>query len=221
MSEVFERLADLPRYGEWMHRTGLFRACSLTSEVPIREGSTYVDSTRMGRFDGQVIEFVPPTRIAFKETLRWFGSPMTQARPSTPWRETSPRTRPPRGRRGALWLDEVHEACRRMDGESGAEQHPGLPQAFPGVRLDVRPEGPRAAHRSGPDRDSTELGFCQYGIASAQAGYPRLAVPLHDRDRPRRGRGTAPGAATTGGPAAHRQRRACQINGVTGPETAI
>jgi uncharacterized protein YndB with AHSA1/START domain len=80
-SEVFERLADLAGYGRWMHRAGLFRACRLTSEVPIREGTTYVDSTRMGRFDGEVTEFVPPTRIVFRETLRWFGSPMTQARP--------------------------------------------------------------------------------------------------------------------------------------------
>jgi uncharacterized protein YndB with AHSA1/START domain len=81
ISEVFERLADLPRYGGWMHRTGLFRRCGITSELPIREGTTYVDSTRMGTFDGEVTEFVPPTRIAFQETLRWFGSPMTQARP--------------------------------------------------------------------------------------------------------------------------------------------
>ena len=81
ISEVFERLADLPGYGGWMHRTGLFRACSLTSEMPIQQGTTYVDSTRMGRFDGEVVEFAPPTRIAFQETLRWFGSPMTQARP--------------------------------------------------------------------------------------------------------------------------------------------
>lgn len=81
VSEVFERVADLPGYGGWMHHTGLFRTCSLTSEAPVREGTTYVDSTRMGRFDGEVVEFVPPTRIAFRETLRWFGSPMTQARP--------------------------------------------------------------------------------------------------------------------------------------------
>ena len=81
VTEVFERLADLPGYGRWMHRTGLFRGCSLTSEVPLRRGTTYVDSTRMGTFDGEVTEFVPPTRIAFRETLRWFGSPMTQARP--------------------------------------------------------------------------------------------------------------------------------------------
>ena len=81
IGEVFERLADLPGYGAWMHRSGLFRECSLMSEVPIRQGTTYQDSTRMGRFDGEVIEFVPPTRIAFRETLRWFGTPMTQARP--------------------------------------------------------------------------------------------------------------------------------------------
>jgi uncharacterized protein YndB with AHSA1/START domain len=81
VSEVFERLADLPGYGRWMHRSGLFRRCGLTSEVPIREGTTYVDSTRMGTFVGEVTEFAPPTRIAFRETLHWFGSAMTQARP--------------------------------------------------------------------------------------------------------------------------------------------
>jgi uncharacterized protein YndB with AHSA1/START domain len=81
VGEVFERLADLPGYGGWMHRSGLFRGCALTSEAPIRKGTKYVDSTRMGRFNGEVTEFVPPTRIAFRETLRWFGSPMTQARP--------------------------------------------------------------------------------------------------------------------------------------------
>jgi uncharacterized protein YndB with AHSA1/START domain len=64
-----------------MHRTGLFRRCRLTSEAPIRQGTTYVDSTWMGSFDGEVTQFVPPTRIAFQETLRWFGSPMSQARP--------------------------------------------------------------------------------------------------------------------------------------------
>jgi uncharacterized protein YndB with AHSA1/START domain len=35
----------------------------------------------MGRFDGEVTEFVPPMRIVFRETLCWFGSPITQARP--------------------------------------------------------------------------------------------------------------------------------------------
>ena len=81
-SEVFERLADLPGYRQWMHRDGLFAGTELTSLPPIRAGTTYVDRTRMGRFVGEVTEHVPATRIAFSETLTWFGRPLTQARPS-------------------------------------------------------------------------------------------------------------------------------------------
>ena len=78
---VFERLADLEGYGRWMHRTGLFRRSGPTSDSPVREGTTYFDATRMGTFEGEVTEFVPPSRIAFRETLHWFGSRMTQASP--------------------------------------------------------------------------------------------------------------------------------------------
>ncbi len=81
IGEVFERLANVPAYGRWMHRTGLFRRCELTSEGPVRAGTTYFDATRMGTFEGEVTEFAAPSRIAFRETLRWFGSPMSQARP--------------------------------------------------------------------------------------------------------------------------------------------
>jgi uncharacterized protein YndB with AHSA1/START domain len=35
----------------------------------------------MGTFEGEVTDYEPPTRIAFSETLHWFGHPMTQARP--------------------------------------------------------------------------------------------------------------------------------------------
>lgn len=78
---VFARLADLPGYGRWMHRTGLFRRCGLTSEGSVRQGTTYSDATRLGTFEGEVTEFAAPSRIAFSETLRWFGRPVTQARP--------------------------------------------------------------------------------------------------------------------------------------------
>ena len=78
---VFERLADVPGYGRWMHHTGLFRRCRLTSPAPVREGTTYQDATRMGTFEGEVVEFSRPSRLAFRETLTWFGAPMTQARP--------------------------------------------------------------------------------------------------------------------------------------------
>ena len=81
IDEVFERLADVPGYTRWMHRDGLFRRCTLTSGGPVRLGTTYADATRMGTFDGEVVEYVAPTRLAFRETLRWFGSPVSEARP--------------------------------------------------------------------------------------------------------------------------------------------
>ena len=60
--EVFERLADLPGYRGWMHRTWMFRRCSTTSDTPVDKGNTYVDATRMGRFEGEVTAYDAPTR---------------------------------------------------------------------------------------------------------------------------------------------------------------
>jgi uncharacterized protein YndB with AHSA1/START domain len=81
IGDVFARLADLGRYGTWMHRTGLFRRSGQTSDGPVSEGTTYFDATRMGTFRGEVTDFKPPSRIGFRETLRWFGSDLMEARP--------------------------------------------------------------------------------------------------------------------------------------------
>ncbi len=81
-NEVFERLADLPGYRQWMHRDGVFGGTDLTSALPVRAGTTYVDRTRMGRFVGEVTEHAPTSRLAFSETFSIFGHPLTQARPS-------------------------------------------------------------------------------------------------------------------------------------------
>jgi uncharacterized protein YndB with AHSA1/START domain len=35
IGEVFARLADLPSYRTWMHRSGLFRRCNQTSDGPL------------------------------------------------------------------------------------------------------------------------------------------------------------------------------------------
>jgi uncharacterized protein YndB with AHSA1/START domain len=81
VAEVFATLADISGYGAWMHRDGMFRGCRMTSAGPVGTGSTYRDATWMGTFEGVVTEHAPPTRLAFSETLRWFGLPMSQARP--------------------------------------------------------------------------------------------------------------------------------------------
>jgi uncharacterized protein YndB with AHSA1/START domain len=81
IDDVFARLADISGYRTWMHRTGLFRRAAQTSDGPPGPGTAYLDSTRMGTFHGQVTNYQPPSRLAFRETLRWFGSDVTEARP--------------------------------------------------------------------------------------------------------------------------------------------
>ena len=36
----------------------------------------------MGTFRGQITDYQPPLQIGFRETLRWFGSDMMEARPA-------------------------------------------------------------------------------------------------------------------------------------------
>ena len=77
VSEVFERLADLPGYRRWMHRDGVFGATEVTSPPPIRAGTAYIDRTRMGRFVGEVTEYVP---------ARTGGGDVSSVPPNTPSR---------------------------------------------------------------------------------------------------------------------------------------
>jgi uncharacterized protein YndB with AHSA1/START domain len=81
ISDVFARLADLEGYRTWMRRTGLFRRSRQTSDGPLTLGSAYLDATWMGTFRGEVTDYDPPARIGFRETLRWFGSDLMEARP--------------------------------------------------------------------------------------------------------------------------------------------
>ena len=81
ISDVFARLADLEGYRTWMRHTGLFRRSGQTSDGPVGPGTAYFDATRMGTFRGVVTDYEPCTRIGFRETLRWFGSDLMEARP--------------------------------------------------------------------------------------------------------------------------------------------
>ena len=81
VAEVFARLADIDGYAAWMHRAGLFRRSTQVSGGPRGLGTAYLDATRMGTFRGQISDYEPPLRIGFRETLRWFGSDLMEARP--------------------------------------------------------------------------------------------------------------------------------------------
>jgi uncharacterized protein YndB with AHSA1/START domain len=81
IGDVFARLADLDGYGTWMHRTGLFRRCGQTPGGPIGPSSRRRSTPFLGTFRGEVTDYQPPSRIGFRETLRWFGSDLMEARP--------------------------------------------------------------------------------------------------------------------------------------------
>jgi uncharacterized protein YndB with AHSA1/START domain len=81
IGDVFARLADLDGYRTWMRRTGLFRRSGQTSDGPVGLGTAYFDATRMGTFRGEVTGYQPPAQIGFRETLRWFGFDLMEARP--------------------------------------------------------------------------------------------------------------------------------------------
>ena len=82
ISDVFARLADVDGYRTWMRRTGVFRRSGRTSDGPLGPGTAYFDATRMGTFRGEVTDYEPPSRLGFRETLRWFGSDLMEARPA-------------------------------------------------------------------------------------------------------------------------------------------
>ena len=81
IDDVFRRLTDLSDYSRWMPKLGVFIDSSPTSEGPVRMGTTYYDKGRLGTFVGEVVEFDAPTRVAFKEKLRWLGVTVMEARP--------------------------------------------------------------------------------------------------------------------------------------------
>ena len=82
IEDVFGRLTDLPGYSRWMPKLGVFGRCDQTLEGPVGVGTTYYDRGRMGTFRGEIVEFRAPTRVAFRESLRWLGVKVMEARPA-------------------------------------------------------------------------------------------------------------------------------------------
>src|SRR2546429_1845186 len=64
-----------------MCRTGWSGLSGQSADVTLGLVTAYFDATRMGTFRGEVTDYEPPARIGFRETLRWFGSDLMEARP--------------------------------------------------------------------------------------------------------------------------------------------
>lgn len=73
IEEVFEQVADIPRYPEWMPDSGLFITCTKDSDGPAGVGTTYTDKTRVGTVKGEISDFERPKKVVFHYTARLFG----------------------------------------------------------------------------------------------------------------------------------------------------
>lgn len=73
IDKVFERLVDLPGYRAWLPDSTTHRSCEVTSQLPIQAGSTYVDYGTSGTFVGEVVEYLPPTKVVFRQRFEKFG----------------------------------------------------------------------------------------------------------------------------------------------------
>lgn len=80
VADVFDRLTRISEYSSWLPRSIVFTTCRQTSPGPVGPGTTYEDVTKLGTLRGEVRDFAVPARIAFRETLRWLGRPIMEAR---------------------------------------------------------------------------------------------------------------------------------------------
>lgn len=79
---VFDRLADIDGYRDWMSRDGLFGDSEQISEGPIDVGTEFYDISSLGRLRGEVTDFERSRRLGFRQVLRRKGTPIFESRPS-------------------------------------------------------------------------------------------------------------------------------------------
>jgi uncharacterized protein YndB with AHSA1/START domain len=67
IARTFDRIARLDQYADWLPPSNTFAAMRDVSESPARLGTTYVDQGQSSPMPGQITEYQPPQRIAFRQ----------------------------------------------------------------------------------------------------------------------------------------------------------
>jgi uncharacterized protein YndB with AHSA1/START domain len=70
IEDVFDRLADVDGYRDWMPDSGLFIDSVQATDEPVGVGAEYRDRSRIGTLPGRVVEFDRPVRLSFHQVLR-------------------------------------------------------------------------------------------------------------------------------------------------------
>ena len=66
---IFALIADLTQYDRWLPHSNAFGAVTKISPVPVGLGTTYVDKGPTGTMRGSVVDYHPPTHIAFQQFM--------------------------------------------------------------------------------------------------------------------------------------------------------
>jgi len=74
---IFDLIADMPNYGQWLPGSEAFGATIKVSPYPVRLGTTYLDGGPAGERPGVVTEYDPPKRISFHHTMLLKKGPLT------------------------------------------------------------------------------------------------------------------------------------------------
>lgn len=94
VEEVFDRLADIDGYPDWLPRAGIYRGGGLVDpHESVGNGTEFYDDTIFGRFRGRVTVFEPPDRIEFHQTLRLGGARLFDSLPGYELESTDEGTR--------------------------------------------------------------------------------------------------------------------------------
>lgn len=95
-----------------------------TSAGPVDKGTTYYDKGRMGTFRGEASDFERPTKVEFRETLRWLGMKVMEARPTYTLEVRRRRNKGPSCvRRPTVWRFQGHAADSRRYGTYGKKEN--------------------------------------------------------------------------------------------------
>ena len=64
---VFNLLADIAHYSQWLPPSQTYIETTNISDMPIKQGTTYVDRNTTGDMQGDVREYQPYSRIVFHQ----------------------------------------------------------------------------------------------------------------------------------------------------------
>jgi uncharacterized protein YndB with AHSA1/START domain len=68
IEDVFNLIADLPHYGQWLPPSSLYGSVTQYSALPVGRGTQYVDQGKVTRMTGRVTAFEAPKHITFQQS---------------------------------------------------------------------------------------------------------------------------------------------------------